>query len=106
MTLTDFIQANSRFKLMKWQLDFLKQLELAKKQNKILYVNTLPRCGRTHFLKLIDKYYKQTNNEELFKCQYQCEWIGLEDDTKWSKDTKIDKSKFRNKSVGGNYGRL
>ena len=47
-----------------------------------------------------DKRYKE-KWDDYFKCQYQCEWIGLEDDTKWSKDTKIDKSKFRNKSVGG-----
>ncbi len=26
--------------------------------------------------------------DDYFKCQYQCEWIGLEDDTKWSKDAK------------------
>lgn len=47
-----------------------------------------------------DKRYKE-KWDDYFKYQYQCEWIGLEDDTKWSKDTKIDKSKFRNKSVGG-----
>lgn len=47
-----------------------------------------------------DKRYKE-KWDNYFKWQYQCEWIGLEDDTKWSKDTKIDKSKFRNKSVGG-----
>ena len=89
MTLTEFIKANTRFKRTKWQLDFLKQLELAKRQNKTLYIYTLPRSRRKHFFKLIDKYYKQRSNNELFKCQYQCEWIGLEkDDTKWNKDYK------------------
>ena len=66
--------------------------------------NTILEENRKTALRELQKYedkrYKE-KQEDYFKCQYQCEWIGLEDDTKWSKDTKIDKSKFRNKSVGG-----
>lgn len=35
-----------------------------------------------------DKRYKE-KWDNYFKCQYQCEWIGLEEDnTKWNKDYK------------------
>lgn len=66
--------------------------------------NTIFEENRKTALRELQKYKDKRYKEkwdDYFKCQYQCEWIGLEDDTKWSKDTKIDKSKFRNKSVGG-----
>ena len=65
--------------------------------------NTILEENRKTALRELQKYEDKRDKEkwdDYFKCQYQCEWIGLEDDTKWSKDTIIDKSKFRNKSIG------
>lgn len=65
--------------------------------------NTIFEENRKTVLRELQKYEDKRYKEkwdDYFKCQYQCEWIGLEDNTKWSKDTIINKSKFRNKSVG------
>lgn len=49
--------------------------------------NTVLEENRKTALRELQKYENKDN--DYFKCKYQCEWIGLEeDDTKWNKDYK------------------